>query len=152
MDALESAWRAKEIEREAAVNKAVAAHRQAESKLNQLLFDCEQRDQALQLRESRLEKEKEDAQMEAERKITEMEDTCRRVREEYVHQCALENARLQDISTENARMRERLVRGNCHVSMVLRLLLTRIAAVARSSRKARRRSATSRRTSRSTNT
>ena len=117
MDALESAWRAKEIEREGAVNKAVAAHRQAESKLNQLLFDCEQRDQALQLRESRLEKEKEDAQREAERKITEMEDTCRRVREEYVHQCALENARLQDISTENARMRERLVRSNCHVNV-----------------------------------
>ena len=96
------------------MNKAVAAHRQAESKLNQLLFDCEQRDQALQLRESRLEKEKEDAQREAERKITEMEDTCRRVREEYVHQCALENARLQDISTENARMRERLVRSNTY--------------------------------------
>ena len=51
MDELEAAWRAKEIEREAAVNKAVTAHRQAESKLNQLLFDCEQRDQQLQLRE-----------------------------------------------------------------------------------------------------
>ena len=37
-----------------------------------------------------------------------MEDTCRRVREEYVHQCALENARLQDIAAENARLRERL--------------------------------------------
>lgn len=108
MDALEAAWRAKEIEREAAVNKAVAAHRQAESKLNQLLFDCEQRDQALQLRENRVEKEKEDAQREADRKITEMEDTCRRVREEYVHQCALENARLQDVTAENARLRERL--------------------------------------------
>eukprot|EP01049_Picozoa_sp_SAG25_P008753 SAG25_NODE_813_length_5233_cov_5.402805_2_plen_99_part_00 len=53
MDELEAAWRAKEIEREAAVNKAVSAHRQAESKLNQLLFDCEQRDQTLQLREVR---------------------------------------------------------------------------------------------------
>ena len=50
---MEAAWRAKEIEREAAVNKAVSAHRQAESKLNQLLFDCEQRDQTLQLREVR---------------------------------------------------------------------------------------------------
>eukprot|EP01049_Picozoa_sp_SAG25_P008754 SAG25_NODE_813_length_5233_cov_5.402805_3_plen_176_part_00 len=81
--------------------------------------------------QTRLQKEKEDMQREADRKvlcvhrhagarfqltlhmstfvqITEMEDTCRRVREEYVHQCALENARLQDVQTENSQLRDRL--------------------------------------------
>lgn len=37
-----------------------------------------------------------------------MEDTCRRVRDEYVHQVALESARLQDVQTENVQLRERL--------------------------------------------
>jgi len=107
MDALEAAWRAKEIEREAAVNRAVAAHRQAESKLSQLLFDCEQRDQKLQLRESRVEKEKEDAQREADRKITEMEDTCRRVREECVP--PLKNSPLVSPQSSCTRLIEGLV-------------------------------------------
>jgi hypothetical protein len=78
-----------------------------ENILTLLFLWCEQRDQTLQLLEGRMEKEKQDLQREADRKVTEMEDTCRRVREEYVHQCALENARLRDVQAENAQLRER---------------------------------------------
>ena len=108
MDQLESAWRSREVEREAAVNKAVTAHRQAEAKLTQSLFDCEQREQLVKLKEQRLQKEKSDVERDCERKIQESEDTCRRVREEYVHQCALEMEKQKDLTKDNARLAERL--------------------------------------------
>ena len=55
-----------------------------------------------------LEKSTADVERACERKIQESEDTCRRVREEYVHQCALEMEKQKDLAADNARLVQKL--------------------------------------------
>jgi len=107
MDALEAAWRQRELEREEAVSKAIAAHRHAEQQLRRAVLECESKEQALQLREELLPKQIQEMQRKCTVEVTRMEDTCRRVREEHVHQSNLQAVKLKDSEVENKRLRER---------------------------------------------
>jgi len=118
MQALEDEWKRREREREALFAKKQAELASLETRVKQSMFDVEKREQKLVLAEEASQSATEAALRDANRKVLEVQDASRRLKEEYTHQLNLEKKRYVEIESQLSSAQERLKASEEHAKKV----------------------------------
>ncbi|XP_028911770.1 centrosomal protein of 120 kDa isoform X1 [Ornithorhynchus anatinus] len=109
MQALAEEWKKRDHERESLVKKKVAEYTVLEERLQKTLIDLERREQQLSNAEMELQRGKKNLQSEHERKLQELQDSIRRVKEECVHQVEMERLKIQQLEKEKLHLQQQLI-------------------------------------------
>ncbi|XP_041644369.1 centrosomal protein of 120 kDa [Cheilinus undulatus] len=108
MQALAEEWRKRDREREALAKKKEMEYNVLEEKLQKTLCDLEKR--AKQLEEAELETQRQQRELRAEHDLTqrELQERCRRMKEDFDHRVALERDKVQLMEEERGRLLQQL--------------------------------------------
>eukprot|EP00736_Rhodelphis_marinus_P003287 Rmarinus@m.9518 len=108
MDVLEQEWRKRERQREAAHAAKQKRLADVEARLKATLSDVEKREAKLVASEEDLQRKRDTLQNEYNRKLVEVQDACRRMKEEYTHQSGLARARFKEVEQRCERLETEL--------------------------------------------
>ena len=90
MKVLAEEWKKRDTEREVVTKKKLQEYARLEEQLRRKLADLEKRERAIVTNEQEVTRLRADLEREHERKMTEMREASRRMREDFEHQVNLE--------------------------------------------------------------
>ena len=90
MKVLAEEWKKRDTEREVVTKKKLQEYARLEEQLRRKLADLEKRERAIVANEQEVTRLRADLEREHERKMTEMREASRRMREDFEHQVNLE--------------------------------------------------------------
>ncbi|KXJ28809.1 centrosomal protein of 120 kDa [Exaiptasia diaphana] len=101
-------WKRRDKERELLVKKKVEEYAKLEEKLRLTVADFEKREKQLASNELHVAKLKEDLQHEHDKKIQEVKEAMKRMKEDCAHQVEMERAKVRDLEQQKQRFVEQL--------------------------------------------
>ncbi|KAI0208621.1 DUF3668 domain-containing protein [Lamellibrachia satsuma] len=108
MQALSVEWKRRDKEREVLVKKKVSEYSVLEKKLQKTLNDLEKREQQLSSKEQEVLRLRKELQREHERKLTEMREASRRLKEDCDHKIQLERERMKEMEEHIGKLKQQL--------------------------------------------
>ncbi|XP_068693226.1 centrosomal protein of 120 kDa-like isoform X1 [Montipora foliosa] len=108
MKALADEWKRRDKERELMVKKKLDEYSRLEVKLKQSIADLEKREKQLTLNETQVMQMKEQHEREHERKMAEMREAARRMKEDSLHQVEMERMKVKDLEQQKQRLVEQV--------------------------------------------
>ncbi|XP_059160002.1 centrosomal protein of 120 kDa-like [Physella acuta] len=108
MRTLAEEWKKRDTEREVLTQKKLAEYKHLEDQLRNTLTDLEKREKKLALNEHEVMKLRSDLQREHDRKLQEMKEASRRMKEDCDHQVELQKMKLKEIEEICSRYKQEL--------------------------------------------
>lgn len=108
MKTLAEEWKRRDKERELMVKKKLEEYSRLEEKLKQSIADLERREKQLSASETQVMHMKDELEREHERKMTEMREAARRMKEDCSHQVEMERMKVKDLEQQKQRLVEQV--------------------------------------------
>ncbi|KAJ7339657.1 hypothetical protein OS493_006064 [Desmophyllum pertusum] len=108
MKALAEEWKRRDKERELMVKKKLEEYSRLEEKLKQSIADLERREKQLSVNETQVMHMKDEFEREHERKMTEMREAARRMKDDCSHQVEMERMKVKDLEQQKQRLVEQV--------------------------------------------
>jgi len=108
MKTLAEEWKRRDKERELMVKKKLEEYSRLEEKLKQSIADLERREKQLSASETQVMHMKDELEREHERKMTEMREAARRMKDDCSHQVEMERMKVKDLEQQKQRLVEQV--------------------------------------------
>jgi len=108
MKALAEEWKRRDKERELMVKKKLDEYSSLEEKLKQSIADLEKREKQLSVNETQVMQMRGQLEREHDRKMTEMREAARRMKDDCSHQVEMERMKVKDLEQQKQRLVEQL--------------------------------------------
>jgi len=108
MKTLAEEWKRRDKERELMVKKKLEEYSRLEDKLKQSIADLERREKQLSASETQVMHMKDELEREHERKMTEMREAARRMKDDCLHQVEMERMKMKDLEQQKQRLVEQV--------------------------------------------